>query len=93
MVKLNPSHDISSRTSSSDAYVPEKLSEAVVTKAGAKTFEETDSLEDFYKPIAEYEGAHRYDPKFQWDPKEEKQVVRRIGMCLIMPRESCADNN
>ena len=93
MGELNPSPDVSSRTSSSDAYVSKEHSGAVVPRAGAKTFEETDSLEDFYKPIAEYEGAHRYDPKFQWEPKEEKRVVRKIGMCFRSRKEYCADED
>lgn len=32
-----------------------------------------------YKPIAEYEGAHRWDPSFEWEPKEEKRLVRRVS--------------
>ncbi|KAG6359835.1 hypothetical protein INS49_010888 [Diaporthe citri] len=35
---------------------------------------------DNYKPIPEYEGAHRYDPTFQWTENEEKKLVRRIDM-------------
>lgn len=33
---------------------------------------------DAYKPIPEYEGAHRYDPLFQWTEKEETSLVRRV---------------
>lgn len=33
---------------------------------------------DLYKPIEKYEGAHRYDPKFEWSEKEEKKLVRRV---------------
>lgn len=33
---------------------------------------------DNYKPIPEYEGAHRYDPTFEWDENEEKRLVRRV---------------
>lgn len=32
----------------------------------------------FYKPIASYEGLHRWDPYFEWTPKEEKQLVRKV---------------
>lgn len=32
-----------------------------------------------YKPIAEYEGAHRWDPSFEWEEKEEKKLVRRVS--------------
>lgn len=33
---------------------------------------------DLYKPIEQYEGAHRYDPQFEWTVKEEKKLVRRV---------------
>lgn len=33
-----------------------------------------------YTPIASYEGAHRYDPDFQWEPKEEQRLVRRLDL-------------
>ncbi|KAF2730010.1 MFS general substrate transporter [Polyplosphaeria fusca] len=39
---------------------------------------DTSGLESHYKPIAKYEGIHRYDPEFEWEPAEEKKVVRRI---------------
>lgn len=45
---------------------------------GRTTFE-TSSLESYYKPIDSYEGLHRYDPEFQWEPKEEKRLVRKVG--------------
>jgi hypothetical protein len=39
-----------------------------------------DTTEDprFYKPIPEYEGAHRWDPDFEWTEEEEKAVVKRV---------------
>lgn len=48
-------------------------------RANAKAFD-NDSLEEHYAPIVNHEGAHRYDPKFEWDPKDEKRVVRRVSM-------------
>ncbi|GAB7350201.1 hypothetical protein MBLNU459_g0861t1 [Dothideomycetes sp. NU459] len=36
------------------------------------------TLGEYYKPIDSYEGIHRYDPKFEWDAKEEKKLVRKI---------------
>lgn len=33
----------------------------------------------FYRPIAGYEGLHRYDPREQWTPREEKKLVRKVG--------------
>ncbi|ROV97086.1 hypothetical protein VMCG_07453 [Cytospora schulzeri] len=42
-----------------------------------------------YKPIAEYEGAHRWDPSFEWTEKEETKLVRRLdykicSFCCLM---------
>ncbi|OQE30000.1 hypothetical protein PENSTE_c002G04433 [Penicillium steckii] len=39
-----------------------------------------DTTEDprYYKPIPEYEGAHRWDPDFEWTEEEEKAVVKKI---------------
>lgn len=31
-----------------------------------------------YKPIAKYEGAHRYDPLYQWTEPEEKRLIRKV---------------
>ncbi|KAF2639118.1 MFS general substrate transporter [Massarina eburnea CBS 473.64] len=31
-----------------------------------------------YEPIDSYEGKHRYDPNFDWEPEEERRVVRKI---------------
>lgn len=31
-----------------------------------------------YKPISTYEGLHRWDPEFEWEPQEEKKLVRRV---------------
>lgn len=39
-----------------------------------------DTTEDprYYKPIPEYEGAHRWDPDFEWTEEEEKAVVKKV---------------
>ena len=39
---------------------------------------ETISDSSYYTPIDKYEGRHRYDPNFQWEPKEEKRLVRKV---------------
>ncbi|USP81317.1 hypothetical protein yc1106_08591 [Curvularia clavata] len=31
-----------------------------------------------YRPVDTYEGIHRYDPFFEWEPEEERKVVRKI---------------
>ena len=33
---------------------------------------------DIYVPIHNYEGKHRYDPKAQWTPEEEKRLIRKV---------------
>lgn len=33
--------------------------------------------ESFYTPIDNYEGKHRYDPTFEWEPHEERKLVRK----------------
>lgn len=39
-----------------------------------------DTTEDpeLYKPITSYEGAHRWDPNFEWTEKDEKDIVRKV---------------
>ena len=51
----------------------------VSRKNEARTTWETDSLDSYYKPIDSYEGAHRYDPDFEWTPAEEKKIVRKVS--------------
>lgn len=38
---------------------------------------------EFYEPIAEYEGKHRYDPLAEWTEKEEKLLVRRVMKTVL----------
>lgn len=57
---------------------------ALLNRPGAAFASE--SLEDFHKPIASYEGLHRYDPKYTWEPAEEKKLVRKV--CLTSHRSS-----
>lgn len=33
----------------------------------------------YYEPIAEYEGRHRYDPTATWSEAEEKKLIRRVS--------------
>ncbi|SPO06277.1 related to putative tartrate transporter [Cephalotrichum gorgonifer] len=33
---------------------------------------------EFYRPIPEYEGMHRYDPTAEWTEKEEKKLLRKL---------------
>lgn len=38
-----------------------------------------------HQPVERYEGSHRYDPQFEWEPKEEKKLVRKVGL-FFSPR-------
>ena len=31
-----------------------------------------------YRPVDSYEGLHRYEPDFDWEPEEEKKVIRKV---------------
>ena len=58
-------------------------SEADVNKAGTRvraggTTFDTAGLTSHYTPIDSYEGKHRYDPDFEWEPEEERRVVRKV---------------
>jgi len=54
-------------------------------RTGGKTFE-TESLDEFYKPLDTYEGRHRYDPQFEWEPAEEKKLVRKVCSIAALPQ-------
>ena len=36
----------------------------------------------FYTPIERYEGKHRYDPNFEWEPKEERRLIRKVKLVI-----------
>lgn len=77
----NPNHDdsLSDRAADLKAFHIAAISEPKLSlRTAGKTFE-TGSFEAFYKPIDEYEGAHRFDPEFEWEEKEERRVVRRVS--------------
>jgi hypothetical protein len=38
---------------------------------------------EIYKPIEGYEGAHRFDPSFKWDPAEEKKLVKTVSLYIL----------
>ena len=64
-----------------EAVVSQPVIQGKLRQVGAF---ENESLEEFYKPIDSYEGVHRYDPDFQWEPKEEQRLVRKcdIKVCF-----------
>lgn len=32
----------------------------------------------YYRPSDGWEGLHRYDPEFVWEPSEERKLVRKV---------------
>jgi len=69
-----------SRGSDIKAYPIAAVDEPSLFSTGNKAWE-TGSLDPDWKPVKGYEGAHRYDPSFEWDQAEEKRVVRKVCCC------------
>ncbi|KAF3317921.1 hypothetical protein TWF173_009742 [Orbilia oligospora] len=69
----NPSAVASNALTSDDSSFSDES-----TKGKNVTFVSKGLADDLYVPIDKYEGKHRYDPEFEWDPKEEKKLVRKI---------------
>jgi len=34
---------------------------------------------EVYRPVKEFEGAHRFDPAAKWTDEEEQKLVRKVG--------------
>lgn len=86
----NEGTDAPNQRKGSISLFPEAVvadSYAFKREGGKSTFDH-DSAEEFYAPIAEYEGVHRYDPNYEWEAKEEKRVVRRVSMCYAFLHSS-----
>jgi hypothetical protein len=43
---------------------------------------------DHYRPVDTYEGLHRYDPDFEWEPEEERKVVRKVDSSFRQKSQS-----
>ena len=48
---------------------------------------------EIYKPIANFEGSHRFDPSAVWEPAEEKKLVSRASMPPLLVRSSRLTSN
>ncbi|RVD87829.1 uncharacterized protein DFL_002037 [Arthrobotrys flagrans] len=87
-VSEDPSPSASSHNSAADLKNPSTVAANVIsddssfsdesTKGKNITFASKGLADDLYVPIDTYEGRHRYDPTYEWDPKEEKRLVRKI---------------
>jgi hypothetical protein len=65
----------------SDLAASASASETEVQSSGVRkghTFAGSGLNSRFYKPLDSYEGIHRYDPDFDWEPEEERKVVRKV---------------
>ena len=54
----------------------------VGSQSHQQTFETCGDV-SHYQPVEQYEGRHRYDPKFEWKPKEERKLVRKVRNCNL----------
>lgn len=73
--------DVEVKTLAENKLAPDAVSaeRGLFARSNARAFD-NDSLDEHYAPIVNHEGAHRYDPNFEWDPKEEKKVVRKVRL-------------
>jgi hypothetical protein len=44
---------------------------------------EVGEAKEIYKPIEGYEGSHRFDPHFKWDPEEEKRLIKTVSFITV----------
>lgn len=61
-------------------------SDDVTAQSRYQTFEAFGDV-PHYRPVEQYEGIHRYDPKFEWKPKEERKLVRKVRSCSDSARK------
>ncbi|MCJ1230111.1 hypothetical protein MMC12_006782 [Toensbergia leucococca] len=69
------SHTVESSSVSSSLSDPKSAEKTANIKSDVYREE---GLQEFYVPIASYEGRHRYDPTAQWTEKEERSLIRRL---------------
>jgi hypothetical protein len=69
--------DVATSASSSQ----KSLEQPLAGKRGT-TWAATGLESNHYRPVDTYEGLHRYDPDFDWEPEEERKVVRKVRKLL-----------
>lgn len=67
-------------TSSNSSHT--SLEQPVADKRGS-TWAATGLGSDHYRPVDTYEGLHRYDPDFEWEPAEERKVIRKVWRLFV----------
>jgi hypothetical protein len=55
-----------------------KAADQGTTPHGDSTTFASAGLDAYYKPQPHWEGLHRYDPDFTWEPSDERRLVRKV---------------
>ncbi|OAP59903.1 hypothetical protein AYL99_04905 [Fonsecaea erecta] len=76
---LEQVYDLKGETVPVTLAVEDELSSGSNSIADDKTFLRVQGEEN-YVPIERWEGRHRFDPSFEWEPAEEKRIVRKIDL-------------
>ncbi|KND02532.1 uncharacterized protein SPPG_09076 [Spizellomyces punctatus DAOM BR117] len=63
---------------------PDKTLTRRVDLAFDYTLIDDEALANHYQPRADYEGRHRWDPKASWTAEEEKKLVRKIDLRIML---------
>lgn len=74
-VTVNDGYDTASSTYESKNNSTESLG------GHHNVFNNAESKE-IYKPIKKYEGRHRFDPSYKWEPEEEKKLVKTVSLSI-----------
>ncbi|KXT13338.1 hypothetical protein AC579_6037 [Pseudocercospora musae] len=56
---------------------PPKIEQGHNLHGNSTTFA-SKGLDSYYRPAEHWEGLHRYDPEFTWEPSDERKLVRKI---------------
>jgi hypothetical protein len=64
------------------------VTQAHEPQSSSTTFASKDLIA-YYRPGSHWEGLHRYDEQFTWDPSEERRLVRKASTVrfLASPRK------
>jgi hypothetical protein len=84
-----PSEAASLDTLKPDSDIDRKVGQdAKVLNVEDIVFNESDFSDDklavYYKPREDYEGYHRFDPKAVWTEEEERVLVRKIDLRIML---------
>ena len=69
---------------SSSPSLDSNLKEADIKETERDLDDGSSAEHDAYVPIHNYEGRHRYDPKAEWTPEEEKRLIRKVNFDQVL---------